>query len=296
MGHGIGSIYEGTVWRPPSEAKSLILQATVGCSWNRCTFCVAYMDKEFRTKSLKELEADVKVVLPYFKDTTRIFLADGNALVIPTDELVKMLRMLYERFPHLERVSVYGGPSDIHEKSLDELKALKEAGLGIIYLGLESGSDKVLRLVRKGASAKRMVEVGRKVKASGITLSAIIIQGLGGKALSKEHAVETARVLNRMDPDYLGALTLMVCAGTPLEQQVEDGAIQLLDPSELMEELGTLVEGLELKDCVFRANHPSNYITFRGHLPDDKGRLLKEIDGAQALGQGDYRPEWLRGL
>jgi radical SAM superfamily enzyme YgiQ (UPF0313 family) len=254
------------------------------------------MGKDFRIKTFNEIKADVKLVKPYFADIPRIFLADGNALMMPKDELVKVLDMLYAEFPKLERVGVYGGPLDIREKSLEELKALKDAGLGIIYLGLESGSDKILKLVKKGANAKTMIEAGRKVKGSGIPLSAIIIQGLGGKALTDEHAKETASVLNAMDPDFLGALTLMVCAGTPMEQQIEDGIIELLDPNELMNELGNMLSALELTNCMFRANHPSNYISFKGTLPDDKERLLREIRKASRLTEGDYRPEWLRGL
>lgn len=254
------------------------------------------MGKDFRIKTMKEIKADVKVVRPYFSDIPRIFLADGNALMMPTEDLVKVLDMLYEEFPRLERVGVYGGPLDIREKSVDELKALKEAGLGIIYLGLESGSDKILKLVKKGANPKTMVEAGRKVKGSGMVLSAIIIQGLGGKALTDDHARETASVLNAMDPEFVGALTLMVCAGTPLERQVEDGTIELLGPNDLMNELGKMVRALELSDCMFRANHPSNYISFKGTLPDDKERLLREIAKAGEFNEGDYRPEWLRGL
>jgi radical SAM superfamily enzyme YgiQ (UPF0313 family) len=296
MFRDISHIYEGTVWRPPSEAKSLILQATVGCSWNRCTFCVAYIDKDFRIKTLKEVEADIEVTLPFYKSARRIFLADGNALCIPTEDLMKMLALLYEKYPKLERVGIYGGPLDIVEKSVDELKALKKAGLGIIYLGLESGLDEVLKRVKKGALSKKMVEAADRVNASGIDLSAIIIQGLGGKELTKEHAKETARVLSRMEPSYIGALSLMVCEGTRIEKDVEDGRIELLSPKELMQELKLLVEGLDVSNCIFRANHPSNYVTFGGALPKDKKRILAKIDEAAKFDDGEYRPEWLRGL
>ena len=154
-------IYEGSIYRPPSEAYSLILQATIGCSWNRCTFCVAFQEKEFRAKSLAELERDVDIVYPHHKETTRIFLADGNALCLPTDELEAMLRMLYRRFKRLERVTIYGGPLDIRLKSVDELARLKEAGLTMVYFGLESGSDEVLKRIKKGAKAELMIETGQ---------------------------------------------------------------------------------------------------------------------------------------
>jgi radical SAM superfamily enzyme YgiQ (UPF0313 family) len=296
MLYDISSIYEGTVWRPPSEARSLILQATVGCSWNRCTFCIAYIDKEFRIKTLKEIEADIEYVLPHYRDTRRIFLADGNALCIPTADLLRILGLLRERFPRLERVSIYGGPNDIIEKSIDELRSLNEAGLGIIYLGLESGSDEVLRMVRKGADSRRMVDAGKRVRSSGTSLSAIVIQGLGGKGLTHEHATGTARVLSEMDPAYIGALSLMVCEGTQMRKDVEEGKTTLLSPKELLRELKVLVGGLQLSNCIFRANHPSNYVTFKGTFPKDKKRLLDEIDRASLFDEGDFRPEWLRGL
>jgi len=290
------TIYEGIVWRPPSEADSLILQATIGCSWNKCTFCAAYLEKDFRIKPLKEVEADIRTVLPYARDSRRIFLADGNALCIPTEDLLKILKLLDDHFPSLERVGIYGGPNDIAEKSVEELRALKEAGLGIVYLGLESGSEKVLKMVRKGVGPKKMIEAGRKVRAAGLALSAIIIQGLGGRALSDEHARETAKVLNQMDPEYVGALTLIVCEGTQMEKDVAQGKVELLSPKDHLKELRFLVEGLDLTNCIFRANHPSNYITFRVALPKEKKSLLAEIDRALDLDEDGLRPEWARAL
>jgi radical SAM superfamily enzyme YgiQ (UPF0313 family) len=290
------TIYEGIVWRPPSEADSLILQATIGCSWNKCTFCAAYLEKDFRIKPLKEVEADIRTVLPYARDSRRIFLADGNALCIPTEDLLKILKLLDDHFPSLERVGIYGGPNDIAEKSVEELRALKEAGLGIVYLGLESGSEKVLKMVRKGVGPKKMIEAGRKVRAAGLALSAIIIQGLGGRALSDEHARETAKVLNQMDPEYVGALTLIVCEGTQMEKDVAQGKVELLSPKDHLKELRFLVEGLDLTNCIFRANHPSNYVTFRVALPKEKKSLLAEIDRALDLDEDGLRPEWARAL
>jgi len=296
MRHSMPTIYEGIVWRPPSESGSLILQATLGCSWNKCTFCAAYLEKDFRIKTLKAVEADIRAVLPYARDARRIFLADGNALCIPTGDLLKILKQLDDHFPNLERVGIYGGPNDIAEKSVDELRALKEAGLGIVYLGLESGSEKVLKMVCKGAGPRKMIEAGRKVRDAGLALSAIIIQGLGGRALSDEHARETAKVLNQMDPEYVGALTLMVCEGTQMEKDVAQGKVELLSPKDHLKELRLLVEGLELTNCIFRANHPSNYVTFRMALPKGKKSLLAEIDRALDLDEDGVRPEWARAL
>jgi radical SAM superfamily enzyme YgiQ (UPF0313 family) len=287
-------IYEGTVYRPPSEATSLILQATIGCSHNTCTYCVSYLDKQFRIKSLKEMERDIKAVLPYYRDTRRIFLADGDALAIPAPQLLELLAMLRKSFKELERVSIYGSPGNIRKKTAEELKALKEAGLGIIYIGLESGSDAILRSVKKGALSKDMIAAAKKVKAAGIALSVIWILGLGGKERSEEHARETARVLNAMDPEYAGALTLMVVEPAPICREVEAGALTLLDPKESLEELRRVVEKLELSHCVFRVNHASNYANIRGTLPQDKQKILAQID--EALGRSEYKPEWMRGL
>lgn len=290
----VDMIYEGTVYRPPSEATSLILQATIGCSHRTCTYCVSYIDKEFRIKPLKEMERDIKAVLPYYRDARRIFLADGDALAIPAPQLLELLAMLRKNFPKLERASIYGSPGNIRRKTVEELKALKQAGLGIIYIGLESGSDAILRSVKKGALSKDMIAAAKKVKEAGISLSVIWILGLGGKERSEEHARETARVLNAMDPEYAGALTLMVVEPAPICKEVESGNLTLLDPKESLEELRRVVEKLELSSCVFRVNHASNYANIRGTLPQDKQQVLAQID--EALGRSDYKPEWMRGL
>jgi radical SAM superfamily enzyme YgiQ (UPF0313 family) len=288
------SIYEGTVYRPPSEATSLILQATIGCSHNTCTFCVSYIDKPFRIKTLREIEHDIRAVLPYYRTARRIFLADGDALVIPTPQLLGLLAMLRRYFPGLERVAIYGSPGNIKKKTVEELRKLGEAGLGIIYIGLESGSDAILRSVRKGALSKNMIAAAGKVKEAKIPLSVIWILGLGGRERSGEHARETARVLNAMDPEYAGALTLMVVEPAPICREVAEGRLTLLSPRESLEELRKVVEKLELTRCVFRVNHASNYASIRGTLPQDKDKMLKQIDSA--LGQDEFKPEWMRGL
>ena len=289
-------IYEGGIWRPPSEARSLILQATVGCSHNRCTFCISYLEKEFRIKTLEEIKGDIIKVKPYYPDPKRIFLADGNALVIPTDDLVRILELLYSEFSTLERVGIYGGPQDILHKSPEEFTKLKEAGLGIIYLGVESGLNELLLHVRKGANARQMLDAGRRVVDSGIPLSAIIILGLGGKAQSHEHAKETGKLLSEMEPAYIGALTLMLVKGTDTYEEVQRGELEPLDPMGVVAELKVLVENLDVKDCVFRANHASNYVIARGTLPGDKERILIELD--EVLSKKDYhfKPEYMRGL
>jgi radical SAM superfamily enzyme YgiQ (UPF0313 family) len=289
-------IYEGAVFRPPSEARSLILQATIGCSHNRCTFCVTYLDKEFRIKTFEEIEKDVKAVLPYYRETKRIFLADGNALVMPTDDLVKVLDLLRDNFPELERVGIYACPQDILKKSVSDLEKLKNSGLGIIYIGLESGSDEILRKIKKGAKSKHMIEAASKVKEAGITLSVIFILGLGGKKNSEEHAVKTAEVLNKMDPDYIGALTLMAIKGTEIFEEVQSGDLELLEPREIFEEVRIIVKNLGLSKCVFRANHASNYLPIGGTLPEDKQEILNKLEKILQSDEVSFKPEWLRAL
>jgi radical SAM superfamily enzyme YgiQ (UPF0313 family) len=296
MINSIYQIYEGSVFRPPSEARSLILQATLGCSHNKCTFCITFQDKEFRIKDFEAIKRDVEAVLPYYKNTKRIFLADGNALVIPTKDLVKILDLLRNNFPKLERVGIYGGPHDILKKSVEELKELKNAGLGIIYVGLESGYDMILKKVKKGALSKQMIEAASKVKDSKITLSVIFILGLGGKKYSEEHAKETAKILSEMDPDYIGALTLMVVKGTPIYEEVKNNELEILDPRGVFEELRVLIQNLNLTNCVFRANHASNYLPVGGTFPKDKEMILKRIDRILEKEDVSFKPEWLRAL
>jgi radical SAM superfamily enzyme YgiQ (UPF0313 family) len=292
----IDTIYEGSIFRPPSEANSLILQATIGCSHNRCTFCGTYREKSFRIKSFDELKRDVEIVFPHYRDIDRIFLADGNALIIPNPELLKILRFLYDKFSSLKRVGSYACPGDLLKKSVAELEQLRKAGLGIIYIGLESGSDKILKSVRKGALSKHMIEGAKKVKEAGIELSVIMILGLGGKTDSEEHARESARVINAMDPEYVGALTLMVVDGTEIAQLVKKGKFELLEPYEIFQELRILIENLKVTNTIFRANHASNYIPVGGTLPQDKPRILKKLDKILASNDVSFKPEWLRAL
>jgi radical SAM superfamily enzyme YgiQ (UPF0313 family) len=289
-------IYEGAVFRPPSEARSLILQVTIGCSHNKCTFCVTYLDKEFRIKSLEKIESDVNAVLPYYKDAKRIFLADGNALIMPTEDITKILRLLREKFPKLERVGIYACPQDILRKSVSELIELKNQGLGIIYIGLESGSDNILKKIKKGVKSKHMIQAAQKVKEAEITLSVIFILGLGGKENSREHAQETGKILSEMDPNYIGALTLMVIKGTEIYNELKDGKLKLLEPRGVFEELRILIENLNLSNCVFRANHASNYLPVGGTFPADKKDILQRIDAILEKEEVSFKPEWLRAL
>jgi radical SAM superfamily enzyme YgiQ (UPF0313 family) len=286
-------IYEGSIWRPPSEARSLILQATIGCSNNTCTFCCSYKNKKFKIKPLEQLKSDIHLVEPHYKHVKRIFLADGDALVMKTQQVVDTLDFLYQVFPQLERVGVYASPQNLLQKSVDELVLLKEHGLGIIYLGVETGLDSLLTKVKKGVTRQEMITAGSKAVESGIPLSVTIIIGLGGPELSEQHAKETASLLNNVRPDYVGALTLMLVDGTELYNEYRRGEFTLLTPEETLQEMYWLIKSITC-NTVFRSNHASNYLPLGGDLPEEKNRLLQQIELVQKKGM--YKSELLRGL
>jgi radical SAM superfamily enzyme YgiQ (UPF0313 family) len=289
--------YHGTVIRPPSEANSYILQVTYGCSHNDCTFCGTYPDKPFRVRPPEDVLEDIHMARGAWNGTRRVFLADGNAMVLSTHRLVAILDALSAAFPVLQRVGAYANARDLLGKSHDELALLCSKGLKIVYLGLESGSDEVLRRINKGSTSKQMIEGVRRAQEAGIRVSVIALLGIGGPELSRQHAVATGRVVSAMDPRYLSMLTLMLVPGTPLQQQWQDGAFQMMDPESLLEELRYVVQHLEdLRGCVFRTNHASNYLPLAGTLPKDKQRLLDTLDAALAQGKRALRPEAWRGL
>jgi len=287
--------YEGTVYRPPSEAYSLIIQVTIGCAHNKCSFCGMYKDKKFRIRTNDEIFRDLEEARKYHSLVKRIFLADGDALVLPTNTLKNILIKIKELYPECERVGVYGAPKDILNKSVHELKELKELGLGILYLGIESGSDNILKNINKGVNSQEMIEAGKKVKESGIKLSATLISGIGSKDGMLEHARESARVINHIDPDYVGLLTLMVERGTEIYNLVSSGSFELLSPEEVMLETKEFIKELKVSNCVFRSNHASNYMSLGGVLPEDKERLLLQLEKA-INGQCSFKNERFRGL
>jgi radical SAM superfamily enzyme YgiQ (UPF0313 family) len=289
--------YYGTVVRPPSEADSYILQITYGCSHNGCTFCGTYLDKPFQVRPVEEVLEDIKLTRDVMPDTMRVFLADGNALVLNTGRLVTILDALSAAFPDLRRVGIYANARDLLSKSHDELKLLREKRLQIVYLGLESGSDEVLRRINKGATATEMVEAVHHAKAAGIRVSIIGILGIGGAELSAEHTEATGRVVSAMDPPYFSLLTLMLVPGTPLHQQWQEGTFQLLGPEEMLAELRQIILHTDgLTRCLFRTNHASNYVPLAGTLSRDKDALLATLDAALARGKSALRPEAWRGL
>ena len=290
--------YDGSIWRPPSEARSLILQATVGCSHNACIFCVSYKKKHFHIRGSKGLASDL-TELPnqYKKQVRRVFLADGNALTMGMEEWKKSLTLLNRRLPNLERVSTYGYAKDVGDKSVEDLVVLLKNNLSLIYLGLETGDNELLRWCRKGITNQENIDACRKIRAAGIPLSLTIILGLGGKENSKRHAIETAKTLNTIDPEYVGALTLMTPSGTPIHGQVMDGSFKPMEPFDILKELRILIENLELSNCIFRTNHASNYLPIKGTLSKDKDQLLDVIDSAIESGDEEIlRPHYLRGL
>ncbi|WP_409227290.1 radical SAM protein [Gudongella sp. SC589] len=286
--------YEGTVYRPPSEARSWILQATIGCSHNRCTFCSMYKDKSFRIRKTDEIIQEIHEARSVYGNLRRIFIADGDALMISTDNLLHIIRELRNTFPECERIGIYASPGSIHLKSKEELQDLREAGLGIAYLGLESGSDRILQIVKKGDRKEGIVSAGRKVKEAGLELSVTVISGLGGREHWQEHARETAHAVNLIKPDYLGLLTLMIEPGTELWDQVQAGEFSLLTPYEIAQETLLMLKNLDSPGCVFRSNHASNYVALKGTLNRDRDEMISTLQNA--LVDGDFKEEWMRKL
>jgi len=290
--------YEGSIWRPPSEARSLILQATIGCSHNACIFCVSYKNKKYRARGHEGIEKDLANLSGIQKSrVSRVFLADGNALAMDTDQMAAVLELLYNELSNLERVGTYAYARDVDEKTVNDLQRLQKLGLGIVYLGLETGDDELLRWVRKGVTNRENIEACKKIRDAGIPLSLTIILGLGGLENSQRHAIATASALNEIDPEYVGALTLMTPPSTPIHEMVKRRDFTPMSSLEILGELRTFVENLELTDCIFRTNHASNYLAVKGTLNRDKQRVLDKIE--VVLENGDMssiRPSYLRGL
>lgn len=269
--------YEGIVIRPPSEAGSLILQYTIGCSHNRCIFCPAYREKRFRVRSLAEMEADIRSCLPSFAGIRRVFLADGNALAAPAQDLLSLFTLLHSSFPRLQRIGMYANTRDILRLSAEELATLREAGLGILYLGIESGDDELLAWMRKGATSAEMAEAGRRVKQAGIRLSVTVLLGIGGAERTLDHARLTGKLLTAIDPEYVGALTTMVEEGTQLHDLQEKGRFRLPGPFTVLEELAEMLEHTAMTRGLFFANHASNYLPLRVRMPAEREKSVEKI-------------------
>ncbi len=287
--------YEGHIIRPPSEANAIILQVTTGCSHNRCTFCGAYREQKFRIKDDAVVDSDLDFAANYCTRQKTVFLADGDALVIPQQRLLDLFARIKEKLPWVRRISLYANCRDILNRSPEELAELKAAGLGRIYMGLESGHTKTLATIKKGATSAEMILAGRRVKEAGIFLSVTCLLGIAGIRYSLQHAADTAAVLNKIQPSQIAVLTLMLLDNTELGQTAAAGSFQLPDKLGLFQELRTLIVRLKVPRCQFQANHASNYFTLDGRLPRDKDNFLATIDEAIA-GTLDLKPETLRGL
>lgn len=287
--------YKGMVYRPPSEAYSLIVQVTYGCSHNTCAFCSMFKEKRFEIRPLHEVLEDFRQARKVYRRVDRVFLADGDALVRKAEELYVILDTIRELFPECERITSYASPASIKIRTEDELRMLRAKGLTMVYMGLESGCDEVLKRMRKGHMSDEIVAMGQKVRRCGMKLSVTAITGLGGPELLEQHAIQTAEAFNAMNPEYIGMLTLMVEEGTPLHDWVQDGSFQLLTQQQVLEETRILMENLDSPGSVFRMNHASNYLDLRGTLNKDRKAMLRAIDAAEH-DLSLLRPEAWRGL
>jgi radical SAM superfamily enzyme YgiQ (UPF0313 family) len=273
-------IYEGVIYRPPSEADSLLVQVTIGCSWNKCTFCSMYKEKQYRIRSMEEVMADLGEAERYRGRFKRIFLCDGDALALPTPFLARILEEIGRRFPGIDGVRVYASSRDVLQKGAEDLKLLAGLGLDMAYIGLESGSDKVLAAVNKGITKQEMIDAAAVLREAEVKQSVSVISGLGGKKLSEEHILETADALNKMQPEYLGLLVLHEGEDVGLYYVNEEQGLRVPSFRQVLAEMRLLVERLELKDCFFTSAHVSNYFYVKGRLSREKQKILAQIDSA----------------
>ncbi len=287
--------YEGAIYRPPSEARSIILQATVGCSHNRCSFCASYQGKQFRIKDRTTIEADLRKAARLYPAARRLFVADGDAMVLPMPEWRWLLPAIREHLPGVERVGVYATGRSIRRKSAEDLQWLREHGLGIVYLGVESGDRQTLAYIQKDSTAVQLLEAGRKVKAAGLGLSVTVLLGVAPPGRSLAHGRATGRLLTAMDPDYVGALSVIVCPGTELAERVERGEHEVPTPVDLLRELREMLAHTELSEGLFMANHASNYLPLKVEMPRGKKQALTLLDAA-VDGQLPLRDESFRAL
>ena len=289
--------YVTPFFRPPSEHKSFILQATVGCSHNKCTYCAMYRKEtqKFRVRPMGEIKEIIDAAVKNGLLERRVFIADGNALVLSTAKLMEIMDYLHEKAPDLERITVYANIGDILRKSVEDLTRLRENGLSMVYIGFESGDDVVLERIEKGANFAETVEASKKLKASGIMNSVMVLLGIGGKDRSREHALATGKLLTECDPEYVGALSLQLRPGAPIYEQWQEGRFELPDKFQMIEELEMIVENTELSDGYFYSNHISNYLPVRAKFPEEKNRVLEEIkEVLKTRDEAFLRPDYYR--
>lgn len=290
--------YDMPLYRPPSEGRSLIFQVTLGCSWNKCLFCGMYKGKRFKVRPWEDLSKDIIEMSRLQPYTKKVFLADGDPLTLDTEYLIKVLDLLNDKFPSLERISIYAGPTNLMEKSIDELKELRKRKLDVLYLGIETGNDALLEKIHKGATAQEIIEGSKKAISAGLRMSTFIILGLGGAEGSHDHAKDSARVANAINPHFLATLTLMLGPYEEMyEKKLMGGNFKLLNKMQSLQELRWFVEDLEVTGCKFGTEHASNYLPINGTLQEDKAKILELIDRAlKDENSRLLRPEWSRGL
>jgi len=290
--------YEGNIFRPFSEANSYLLQCTIGCSHNQCTFCGMYKDKKYRVRQITEIMEDIAMAKDHYGDLGKVFLCDGDAIALETDILLTIVNKLYQTFPSLRHVGSYVGPQSTLSKSMEELKALRDAGLTKAYIGVETGDDDLLKKVKKGVGYSQMLEAGRNLVAANINLSVMILLGLAGKGdASRRHALATAKICNEMKPQYLAALTLTPVPGTVLYHQVQRGVFELLDPFETLEEMKQIFENITADNLKFVGTHASNYLPITGTLQQDKEKMINAVNAVlKSRDERLIRPDHMRGL
>lgn len=288
--------YEGDIYRPPSEAYSLLVQVTIGCTHNKCTFCKMFKNKKFRVRALEEVLEDLAWARARYSRVERMFLCDGDALALSNRRLMPILEYIKENFPECERVTIYGRANDVNKKSEEEMKELFDAGITMVYIGAESGSDKVLKDVNKGVTRQELIDAVRKIEECGMEASVTFISGLAGKDGWEDHAIQTGTMITEMNPSYVGLLTLIVEPNVPMFDDIQSGKLRLLSPEEVMQETLLMLEHTHVdKKCVFRSNHASNYVSLRGDLPQDKEKMMNMLK--KAMSNHDmFRHEMFRAL
>ena len=287
--------YEGSIYRPPSEAMSLIVQVTIGCAHNKCTFCSMFKDKKFRVRNVAEVKEDLAEARRMYGYVEKIFLADGDALCLSMPKLEDIIGYINELFTETKSINIYASPKDVLAKSQQDLERLHALGVKILYIGAESGNDKILKNINKGATRDEIIEAVRKTESSGIKASVTFIQGLGGEAMYREHAIDTGTMISAMEPSFVGLLTLMLDDAAEITADIREGRLKLLSPMQVCEETLLMLENINLtKECILRSNHASNYVPLAGTLPQDKEKMMKLL--VRAMKTEGFKPEGLRML
>lgn len=289
--------YEGTVYRPPSEAGSLLIQATIGCPHNKCTFCPMYKGTKFRLRPVEEIKEDLLAARDYYGEyINSLFFPDGNTIIMKTDQLVEILEYARSLFPHLERITVYGSARFVNRKSQEDIERLKAAGLTRVHTGMESGDDIVLERIKKGTTSEEIISAGKKLKAAGIDTSEYYLTGIGGLERTREHAINSARALSAFSPDFIRIRTFVPIPGTPLYEDWRSGSFTLLNPHQALEEIKLLIENLDCRNSIVLSDHVANYWDVSGLMPRDRGKMLMAIEQGLTMDESYFRPPHLSRL